>query len=68
MNFKNCFIIFSLFILLMCSVGAISAVSDDASGNITSIDSQDDILTNNDENNVLNTQKQKMFQTALMRF
>ena len=41
----------------MCSVGAISAVSDDASGNITSIVSQDDISVNDVENNVLNTQK-----------
>lgn len=57
MSLKNYFIVFSLFIVLMCSIGAISAISDEGLDNITSTDFQDDIVADNGENEILNVQK-----------
>lgn len=50
MKFKDYIIIFTLVIVLMCGVNAISAVSDDAAVNISSEIADNSISLSNDEN------------------
>ena len=51
MKIKNFLIIFTLFMVLLCGVSAISAASDNAVDNLTS-DMDDSILVSNNENAV----------------
>ena len=59
MKFKNYFILFALFFMLMCSVGAISAVSNDTMENIASEADVDDSLSFSNDNDsvVLNVEE-----------
>ena len=66
MKLKNYFVIFSLFFILICTLGAISAVSNDTMENIASgIDFDDSISLSNDDGELAIDEKDSKVNTPI---